>query len=227
MDYQKFKQQEIKKILRVESKKKFGYQEIQMSQIKIPFNRDDGLYSPNLLRRKLNNEITPIGISINRSMSSFKQFQPDKINTTNRTGRSNQDLELPKTPAKEPANADTQQPTYHTFINKMVSYDSQGLTVVYINVTAIRKLAEKYFTETKTVKTQITSINQKNFEDQLEIFGFEVGDFGCYKYLTKIDVKSMKKNEDYSLKSLKTFEVKQPMEVSEYVRVKMQLQNSI
>ena len=35
----------------------------------------------------------------------------------------------------------------------------------------------------------------------------------------------MKVNEDYALKTLKTCEVKQSMEVEEYLRVKIDLQN--
>ncbi len=32
--------------------------------------------------------------------------------------------------------------TKHTFINKLVCYDSHGLTIIDINVTSIRKISE-------------------------------------------------------------------------------------
>lgn len=63
---------------------------IEMSDLKKPINDRNSIYSPNALRKKLNNEvIIPIKMETNRSISSLKEFKPDKLVVTNRTGRTN------------------------------------------------------------------------------------------------------------------------------------------
>ena len=64
-----------------------------MANMKTPLNQDDDIYSPNILRKRLNNETNAlkmenIKMESNRSMSFLKQFKPEKLITTNRTGRS-------------------------------------------------------------------------------------------------------------------------------------------
>ena len=51
--------------------------------------KDDDLYGPGLLKMRLNNEIIPRIMETGRSMSSLREFKPDKLIATNRTGRSN------------------------------------------------------------------------------------------------------------------------------------------
>ena len=68
----------------------------------------------------------------------------------------------------------------------MVCYDSQGITVVELDVLSIRKLGERSFKENRIVRSYLTTNHEKGFDDQLEIFGFEKGDYGCFKYLTKV-----------------------------------------
>ena len=62
---------------------------MEMTDLKTPIYQNNDLYSPNALRKKLNNEVIPIKMETNRSISSLKDFKPDKIVVTNRTGRSN------------------------------------------------------------------------------------------------------------------------------------------
>ncbi len=62
---------------------------IEMSDLRKPINYNNSIYSPNALRKKLNNEVViPIKMETNRSISSLKEFKPDKLVVTNRTGRS-------------------------------------------------------------------------------------------------------------------------------------------
>jgi hypothetical protein len=51
--------------------------------------KNDDLYGPGLLKMRLNNEIIPRIMETGRSMSSLKEFKPEKLVVTNRTNRSN------------------------------------------------------------------------------------------------------------------------------------------
>jgi hypothetical protein len=61
-------------------------------------------------------------------MSSLKSFRPEKLGT-NRTDRSANEQE-------------TKGVTTHKYVNKLICYDSQGLTVIDVVVYSLRKIAE-------------------------------------------------------------------------------------
>lgn len=118
------------------------------------------------------------------------------MNTTNRSSRSNRDK-------------DDSGCTKHTFIHKLVCYNHKGLTVCDINVKMIRKVSDGVVKENKTCRVMQFSNSDEGFEDQLEILGFEVNVFGCYKFQTSVEINNMKTDENYLVKSLKTSEKKQ------------------
>jgi hypothetical protein len=57
----------------------------------------------------------------------------------------------------------------HTFINKLVCYNQQGLTIIEITVKMIRKISEGNIKESKSVKLQSVANFDGNFIDRLEI----------------------------------------------------------
>ena len=144
-----------------------------MAHIKTPLNKkqDDDIYSPNFLKKRLDSGISPlkmqnIKMESNRSTNYLKQFKPEKIITTNRTGPSKVDLhEDNKSSAGRPAYNSQEDTTQHTFVNKLVCYDSQGITVIQVNVNSIKKLAQGSFKENKNVRTWEVPVSQSGFED--------------------------------------------------------------
>lgn len=119
-----------------------GY--IEMVDIKTPLKNQEDIYQGKL-REKLNGGIFQM-ISkqeSSREISELKSFRPEKLNTTNRTNRSNADR----------SNA----PTSHTFIHKLVCYNETGITVCDILVKMIRKVSDGVIKESKTCKVQTYS----------------------------------------------------------------------
>jgi len=45
--------------------------------------------------------------------------------------------------------------TRHTFINKLVSYDTHGLSIIEVKVTSIRKLGEGSIKEKRKVSSEL------------------------------------------------------------------------
>lgn len=130
---------------------------VEMTDLKQPLQSGEDLYGPSALRRRLNGDTLPIKQESNRSMSSLKSFRPDKMNTTNRTDRSK--------PGQDSNNKN--DITKHNYVNKLVCYDSIGITTVDVIVTSIRKLGEGSVKENKKYKISILSNTDDNFEDQL------------------------------------------------------------
>jgi hypothetical protein len=131
-----------------------------MAMMKSPLNPHQGneIYSGNSMKSRLFNDISPlktesIKMETNKSMSFLKEFKPDKLITTSRTGRPNDTEERKSSYERSALNAGQEETTRHTFVNKLVCYDSQGITVVEINVSSIRKLAEGSFKENKKVRS--------------------------------------------------------------------------
>ena len=110
-------------------------------------------------------------------MSSVKMFAPEKINT-NRSNISNQES-LPSKRKKGDV-------TRHKYLNKLVCYDSQGITIIDVEMTSVKKLRDGVIKQKKKSKMQKISPTDGEFEDNLEIYGFEKDEFKCYKYETVV-----------------------------------------
>ena len=59
--------------------------------------------------------------------------------------------------------------TKHTFINKLVCYNQQGLIIIEVTVKMIRKISEGNIKESKSAKLQSISNSENTFIDRLEI----------------------------------------------------------
>jgi len=106
-----------------------------MSDFKKPLQaNEEDIYGPSALRKRLNGDVIPMNNKqeSSRSISSLKSFRPDKMITTNRTDRSNNGK----------LNDKNNEITKHCFINKLVCYDSQGITTIDVIVSSLCKLGE-------------------------------------------------------------------------------------
>lgn len=92
-----------------------------MTEVKEPLTNANDIYGLSMLRRRLNGEVVPLKQeNTNRSSTSLKSFRPEKINTANRTER-----EVGEPFSNEIRKIDP--PTVHTFVNKIVAYNEEGL----------------------------------------------------------------------------------------------------
>lgn len=64
-------------------------------------------------------------------------------------------------------------------------------------------LGEGLIKEKKRHKTEVIPVTDLEFDDQLEIYGFERDVYGCCKYETTVEVENMKLNEEYLISSLR------------------------
>ncbi len=60
-----------------------------MKDFKTPLKQDDDIYGQSALRKRLNGNTIPMKQETNRSMSSLKDFRPEKMNLLSSTARSN------------------------------------------------------------------------------------------------------------------------------------------
>ena len=61
-------------------------------------------------------------------------------------------------------------------------YDHQGISIIEVELSTIKKLRDGTIMERKKSKLEKILSTDYNFEDTLEIYGFEVNDYKCYKY---------------------------------------------
>lgn len=63
---------------------------VEMTELRRPINvKDNDIYGASILKMKLNQEYKPlVQEPTNRSMASFKDFKPEKMNNTNRSHKS-------------------------------------------------------------------------------------------------------------------------------------------
>jgi len=78
------------------------------------------------------------------------------------------------------------------------------LNIIDVIVSSIRKMKDGTIKEKKKNSLESIPDSDGDFADQLEINGFDEGQFKCYKYETTLEVEDMRPNEDYNIKSLKS-----------------------
>lgn len=100
-----------------------------MSEIKEPLGVNNDIYGLSVLRRRLNGEVIPMKMESNRSISSLKQFQPDKINTTNRSDKLDENS----------FHTRKDNLTKHTFTTKLLFYSEKGIDVIDVKAISMKK----------------------------------------------------------------------------------------
>lgn len=63
--------------------------------------------------------------------------------------------------------------------------------------------------EKRNTKNSVVKPDNNSFEDTLEAYGFEKGNFCAFKFESTLQIPHMKPNEEYPIASLKSTESKQ------------------
>lgn len=92
-DYDQFREKEKKKMTQSPKAKSKDndqfFMEIEMSDLKAPIHDKRNIYGDGILKQKLNEEQkSSARQDTRRSMASIRDFRPDRLQATNRTGRS-------------------------------------------------------------------------------------------------------------------------------------------
>lgn len=97
--------------------------------------------------------------------------------------------------------------TEHKYLSAIIAYTEDGIFITENDVTSVHKNSEfsQIIHKNKTKNSHIRE-GQNSFEDTLEAYGFEVGSYGGYKFITTIFIPHMKPLEHYLVKSLKSTE---------------------
>ena len=90
-------------------------------------------------------------------------------------------------------------------------------------MTSIKKLRDGVIKEKKKNKIQKMPQTDSEFEENLEIYGFEKDQYKCYKYESVVEVEDMKVMEDYKIKSLTCQSNKEVIEIEEFVKYKVEM----
>ena len=113
--------------------------------------------------------------------------------------------------------------TVHKFISRLVCYDSTGLTRIETTVDSLCKLAHGMIKEKKETRTSFLSVDGKGFVNDLEVEGFDVKEYGFFKYEKVVEICNMKLKEVYAMSALRAVEEKAKIEIDEYLKLKMDL----
>lgn len=73
-----------------------------------------------------------------------------------------------------------------------MSYTEEGIFVLENCLVSIKKNLNGSISEKKTLKHSNIKENQSSFEDALELYGFELGVYGAFKYETVLEIPHMK-----------------------------------
>ncbi len=69
-------------------------------------------------------------------------------------------------------------------------------------MTSLRKESGKII-EKKALNYTNLKNSDEGFDDQLEVLGFEIGKYNCYKSLSKVEIPFMAEKQDYMIANLK------------------------
>ena len=137
---------------------------VEMTDLKRPINsKDNDVYGAGILKQKLNEQYRPLTqLYTGRSMASLKDFKPDRMNNTNRTAKSNEGGQLlssfrdnNNSHSRMMEEVSESPKRIHSFINKIVCYDSQEINILQVEVISIKQLDSGEIKENKKVKAEL------------------------------------------------------------------------
>lgn len=99
-----------------------------------------------------------------------------------------------------------------------MGYNEEGISILEKHLISIIKVDE--INEKKIIKTTIIKEHQNSFEDTLEAYGFEKGNYAACKIDITLEIPHMKPSEEYPVASLKSSEAKEEIEFAEFFRLK-------
>lgn len=105
--------------------------------------------------------------------------------------------------------------THYKIVNKLVAYTDEGVELLEVHVQSLNKPNDTgAILDKRTLRKSIITNFDDNFDDQLEILGFDKGQFSANKYETDYEIPDMKTGEWYSTKSLKTSNCKEQIDLA-------------